>query len=247
MQRYLSIVIPAYNEANRIQRSLSPAIEYLRGKNFDSEIIVVSDGSTDRTKEVVELYKKDFENLTLINYSPNRGKGYAVKTGMLTAKGKFRLFMDADYAVPIKYLDFFLEKINDNCDIVIASRSAQQSKILEHQSFIRENLAKMFGRFQHALLKLPFVDTQCGFKLFTSTSAEELFSLITNECSYFDTELLYVAHLNSFKICEIGVEWTHDHETRLPITLGRSIDLIIKLFKIRYSKRIRIKVPKTNP
>ncbi len=236
MQCDVSIIIPAYNEANRIERALLPAINYFKQKKFTGEIIVVSDGSTDDTKNTVENHKKDFDNLRVIEYFPNKGKGFAVKTGMLEAGGKFRLFMDADYAVPIEYLDIFLEKIKEGNDIVIGSRENEKSEIIKHQSYIREQLAKNFNMIQRIVLGLPIKDTQCGFKLFTTSSTEKLFNSITLNCAYFDAELLYVAYKNKFRIKEIGVKWTHDDETRLPISFTRSIDLFFKLFRIRFSK-----------
>jgi len=108
--------------------------------------------------------------------------------------------------------------------------------IIKHQSFFRERLAKGFNLLQRIILGLPIKDTQCGFKLFTSDSALKLFNSISLDCAYFDAELLYIAYKNNFKIKEIGVKWTHDDETRLPITFKRSIDLLLKLFKIRFSK-----------
>jgi dolichyl-phosphate beta-glucosyltransferase len=240
MQPDVSVIIPAYNEANRIERALKPAINYLRGCDYSSEIIVVSDGSTDNTKAIAEKYKSDFENLNIIEYSPNKGKGYAVKTGMLCAGGKFRLFMDADYAVPIEYLESFLSEINKGNDIVIGSRENEKAVIIKHQSFFRERLAKGFNLLQRIILGLPIKDTQCGFKLFTSDSAQKLFNSISLDCAYFDAELLYIAYKNKFKIKEIGVKWTHDDETRLPITLARSVDLLLKLFKIRFSRHEKL-------
>jgi dolichyl-phosphate beta-glucosyltransferase len=236
MQCDVSIIIPAYNEANRIERALIPAIQYLKKQSYSSEIIVVSDGSNDETKAVTEKHKNEFENINIIEYFPNKGKGYAVKTGMINANGKYRLFMDADYAVPVDYIENFLNEIYKGYDIVIGSRVNEQSEIIKHQSFFREKLAKGFNLLQRVVLGLPIKDTQCGFKLFTSDTAEKLFKSISLNCSYFDAELLYIAYKNKFKIKEIGVKWSHDNETRLPITFTRSLDLLLKLFKIRFSK-----------
>lgn len=232
MDKYLSIIIPAYNESTRISRTLTPTIEFLKTQNYESEIIVVNDGSKDNTTEVVNGFKASFNNIKVIEYTPNHGKGYAVKKGMLEAEGNYRLFMDADYAVPIEYLKIFHDEIKEN-DIVIGSRGVPGSIIEEHQNFIREGLAIMFGKLQRFVLKLPIKDTQCGFKLFTKEAANNLFNLITLECSYFDAELLYIAYRKNMKIKQIPVNWKHDQETRLPIGLGRSFDLLVKLFKIR--------------
>jgi glycosyltransferase involved in cell wall biosynthesis len=232
MDKYISIIIPAYNESSRISRALTPTIEFLKKQAYESEIIVVNDGSKDNTTEIANSYLPLFKNIKVIEYSPNHGKGYAVKKGMMEAEGKYRLFMDADYAVPIEYLEMFLDEIKEN-DIVIGSRGVPGSVIEEHQNFIRESLAKMFGNLQHFVLNLPIKDTQCGFKLFTNEAANTLFNLITLECSYFDAELLYIAYRKNMKIKQIPVKWKHDQETRLPIGMGRSIDLVKKLFQIR--------------
>lgn len=240
MQPDVSVIIPAYNEANRIDRALIPAIDYLKHHDYSSEIIVVSDGSIDNTREIAEKHKIDFENLKIIEYSPNKGKGFAVKTGMINAGGKFRLFMDADYAVPIDYIESFLSEMNKGYDIVIGSRENKDAEIIKHQSFFRERLAKGFNLLQRLILRLPIKDTQCGFKLFTSDAAQKLFNSISLDCAYFDAELLYIAHKNNLKIKELGVKWTHDKETRLPITFTRTIDLLIKLIKIKIKKNIYI-------
>jgi len=235
---YISIIIPAYNEEKRIGRTLNSIINYLKKKEYSSEIIVVSDGSIDNTKIIVRTVQDKYQNLVFIEYFPNRGKGFAVKKGMSIAKGKFRLFMDADYSVPIEYLDTFLSLINYNCDIVIGSRGLKQSQIETHQSFIRELAAKIFGVIQRVILRLPFIDTQCGFKLFTKESAEILFPLITFSCAYFDAELLYIAYHSKMNIGEIGVRWKHDGETRLPIGIIRILDLVKKLFMIKRLHRV---------
>ena len=234
MSKFISIVIPAFNESLRISRALVSTIDYLKNQNFDSEIIVVNDGSTDNTSDEVKKFNGSFKDLKLIEYTHNKGKGYAVKSGMLSAEGKYRFFMDADYAVPIEYLGFMIKEI-ENYDIIIASRGLTQSIKETHQNFVREKLAILFGKIQKIVLKLPISDTQCGFKLFTENAAEALFKLIKLDCSLFDAELLYIAYVKKMKIKEYPVRWKHDNETRLPIGFVRSLDLLIKLFKIRSS------------
>jgi len=234
LQYYISIIIPAFNEAGRIERALVPAINYLKQKDFKGEIIVVDDGSMDSTKSVVQSHSGDFESLKIIDYSPNKGKGFAVKTGMLAAKGEFRLFMDADYAVPIEFVDSFLDNTKGGFDIVIGSREHAESEIISRQNFVRERMAKLFNIFQRLVLRLPFKDSQCGFKLFTAKAAENLFQSIHLDCALFDAELLYLAYNNGYKIKEMGVKWTHDNQTRLPIGFGRAVDLVTKLFRIRF-------------
>jgi dolichyl-phosphate beta-glucosyltransferase len=239
LSKFISIIIPAFNESSRISRALIPTIDFLKNQNYESEIIVVNDGSTDKTSDRVKEYSSDFKDLKIIEYSPNRGKGYAVKAGMLQAEGKYRLFMDADYAVPIEYLKSMLKEIT-NYDIVIGSRGLKESVKETRQNFFREKLAILFGKIQRIILNLPIIDTQCGFKLFTDSSAELLFNLITLECSLFDAELLYIAQNKKMRIKEYPVRWKHDNETRLPIGIKRSIELLFKLFRIRSIHKLKV-------
>jgi glycosyltransferase involved in cell wall biosynthesis len=236
-QIYLSVIIPAYNEEERLPRALEPTIEFLRAQPYNSEIIIVSDGSTDRTKEVAESFLKEFPRISTLEYFPHRGKGYAVKTGMLASSGEYRIFMDADYAVPVKFIPVFSSYINQGFDIVIASRGLPESKIEVHQNPFRELAAKALGRVQRLILGLPFIDTQCGFKLFTKKSAESLFPQLFLNCSYFDSELLFIAYQARMKIKEVGVYWRHDGQTRLPIDCKRGFEILIKMFIIPYLHR----------
>ena len=235
----LSVVIPAYNEEKRLPTALEPTIEFLKQQSYSSEIIIVSDGSTDKTVLIAKKYIEKYNNLNIIEYTPNKGKGYAVKTGMKNAKGDFSLFMDADYAVPIEYVNTFLSMINHEYDIVIGSRGLRQSQIESHQPFFREFVAKTFGLIQRIILNLPILDTQCGFKLFKKSAAEKLFPMTTFDCAYFDAELLYIAYHLKMHIGEIGVRWKHDGETRLPIGVKRTLEIIKKLFIIQRIHRYK--------
>lgn len=228
----LSIIIPAYNEVKRLPGCLENTIKYINENKIDSEILVVLDGCTDNTKSEAEKFRGAYPNIKIIEYSTNKGKGYAVKTGMLAAKGDYRLFMDADYAVPIEFISDFMKLIKSN-DIVIGSRGHKETTIEKHQIFYRELAGILFGRFQKFILKIPFKDTQCGFKMYTADAAEKLFSEMEFNCSYFDAEIIYNAFNSGMKIAEAPVSWTHDGETRMPIGIARTIDLLKKLFKIK--------------
>jgi glycosyltransferase involved in cell wall biosynthesis len=232
LAKTLSIIIPAYNEEKRLPGCLKNVIKYLKENKIDSEIIVVLDGCTDNTRSEAEKFKADFQDLKIIEYSPNKGKGYAVKTGILEANGKYRMFMDADYAVPIDYLTDFLQFVKNN-DIVIGSRGLDSTIIVKHQLFYRELAGKLFGRLQKFVLDIPFKDTQCGFKIYTADAAKKLFGEMQFDCSYFDAEILYNAYLSGMKIAEAPVTWKHDGETRMPIGFSRTIDLLKKMFRIK--------------
>jgi len=233
MKYHLSVIIPAYNEEKRLPSTLERTIDFLRKQPYTSEIIVVTDGSTDNTAHVARSFAKDFPSLTVIEQDTKVGKGYAVKLGMLSANGDYRLFMDADYAVPIEYISSFLSLAKRNNAIVIASRGLEKSILEKRQKFLREKMARLFGVIQRQVLGLPIIDTQCGFKLFDEHSTKRIFNALTYTCSYFDAELLYIAHHSGIPIEEVPVAWRHDNETRLPIGMKRSVDLFIKLFKIK--------------
>src|ERR1035437_7554374 len=160
METYISIIIPAFNEEKRLPRTLSKTIHFLKMKQYLSEIIVVSDGSQDATKEIANSFSQEYPNLKVLEYHPNKGKGYAVKKGMLESIGKYKLFMDADYAVPIDFLDTFISMINHKYDIVIGSRGLRQSQVTSHQPFFRELAAKTFGVIQRIILGLDRKSTR---------------------------------------------------------------------------------------
>ena len=214
----LSVIIPAYNEAERLPRTLTSVSEFLQKQSFASEVLVVTDGSRDNTANAARAFHNRFDRLRVLEFDSNRGKGFAVKEGMLAASGTFRLFMDADNAVPVDYATSFLERmIAERLDVLIGSRSAKGARFEKHQPFIRQQLAQVFGQLQHVVLGIPFMDTQCGFKMFTAKAAMRLFTKLHYECSYFDAELLYIAHKSDARIGESGIVWRHDDETRLPI------------------------------
>lgn len=242
MQRVeLSVIIPAWNEEKRLPKTLGQCIDYLAKQPYSSEILVVSDGSKDKTVEVASSFRPIYPNLRVISFPFNKGKGFGVKEGMLAAKGKFRLFMDADNAVPITCVDEFLTLARNGKDIIIGSRAHAQSEIRAAQGFPRKQLGVLFGYLQYLVLRLPFKDTQCGFKLLTAEAADEFFPHITYDCAYFDAELLYIAHHMKANIAQLPVVWSHDDETRLPIGMRRTFDLLRKLstIKSRHAKTIK--------
>jgi glycosyltransferase involved in cell wall biosynthesis len=234
----LSIVIPAYNEGARIVKALKPTIEYLKAHCPDSEIIVISDGSSDNTKCVAESFKEQFENLQVIEYFPNRGKGYAVKTGMLAAKGIRVLFMDADYAVPIETIEKAHEIIDSGYDIAIGSRGAGGADIAEHQSPLREMASRIYTALQNRWIKVNFRDTQCGFKMFTRDAAQLLFKQQKLNSVIFDGEILFLAQRARLKTGEFPVVWTHDPDSRITYNLCKSIRIFIELFNVRWLHRL---------
>lgn len=208
----LSIVIPAYNEAARIGATLIDIHAYLVRQSHASEIIVVDDGSADATAEIV---RAGFPAVQVISYRENRGKGYAVRTGMLAAKGDIRLFFDADGSTPIDELDKAIPFIDGGADIVIGSRMVQGANVLVHQRWVREHVGRLFNVLLLALGLTRMRDTQCGFKAFTARSTEICFTRQTLDRFSFDVELLCIAQRHGLRIVEMPVRWINSPDTRV--------------------------------
>ncbi len=231
----ISIVIPAYNEANRILRTLQTLREYLNQSSLVTEVIVVNDSSTDRTAAIVEEFSAQWQSLRLIHNPQNRGKGYGVRNGALHSKGDIIFFTDADLSAPItempKLIDPILER---NFDITFGSRAIDRSLIGIHQSRFRETSGRIFNFFVQLLIGLPFKDTQCGFKAFRRQTSLPVFERQTIMDFGFDPELLYVAQRRGLRLLEVPVKWNHVEGTTVRF-LTDSVKMIIDLFRIRWN------------
>jgi dolichyl-phosphate beta-glucosyltransferase len=209
----LSVVIPAYNEAARLPPTLVRVSEHLRGQGISFEIIVVDDGSTDGTAEVAR--REGGSVVTVVRVEPNRGKGHAVRTGMLRAGGALRLMTDADLSTPIEDLARLREPLESGSDVAIGSRAVAGANVEIHQPWFREAAGRTFNRLVQ-LLALPGLhDTQCGFKLWKAKAATEAFSrgLLDGFC--FDVEALYIARKRGRRVVEVPVTWRNDVATRV--------------------------------
>lgn len=232
----LSVVIPAYNEEDRIIPTLEQAVDYLSNQNYESDILVVSDGSMDQTCAVVQ---KSFSNhprvsVRAVEYHPNRGKGYAVRYGMLKAAGDRILFMDADYSVPMEALETALPLIDAGHDIAIASRAISGAAITRRQNFLRSLSGKLYTAIQNTYLDLSFKDTQCGFKLFTREAAQYLFKRQKLHSVIFDPEILWLAKQKGLRIAEFPVTWRHHADSRIQYNSpGKYVFIFQELFRIR--------------
>jgi dolichyl-phosphate beta-glucosyltransferase len=231
----LSIIIPAYNEEDRIIHTLDASLAFLNQQHFHSEIIVVSDGSTDNTRSVVESFDAgDRVDLRVIEYHPNRGKGYAVRTGMLAGNGEMILFMDADYAVPIEEITKGIDLIESGFDVAMGSRTVAGAVIADHQNFFREFSAKLYNLIQMAYLGIFYKDTQCGFKMFTKSAAQHLFGCQKLNSVIFDPEILWLAKKAGFRVAEFPVSWRHVGNSRIQYdSLKKSFFVFQELFRIR--------------
>ncbi|NCC50011.1 MAG: glycosyltransferase family 2 protein [Spartobacteria bacterium] len=233
----ISIVIPAYNEGSRIGNALAPTIDFLKEQSYTSEIIVVSDGSRDDTCQVSQSYSNRFSALRVLEYFPNRGKGYAVRHGMLNAKGQVCLFMDADYAVPISHVEKALVLLHSGYDLVIGSRGAEGARVDNKQSKLRQWASRLYTVIQNRWIGVSFMDTQCGFKAYKREAAQLLFSRQKLSSVIFDGELLFLAQRAGMRIGEFPVEWTHDPNSRITYNFWRSLMIFLELFKIRWLHR----------
>ncbi len=231
----LSVIIPAYNEEDRIVQTLTHTLTYLNTRKYPSEILVVSDGSSDDTGKVVESFDAG-ENVDLrfLEYHPNRGKGYAVKYGMVKGNYDIVMFMDADYSVPMEEVEKGLTLIEQGADIAIASRAIEGSIVSKHQNVFRELSARLYTFIQNTHLGIDFKDTQCGFKLYTRNAAQALFSMQKLDSVIFDVEILWLAKEKGFRVSEFPVQWTHMEDSRIQYdSIKKSIFVFQELFRIK--------------
>ena len=227
----LSIVVPAFNEASRLPKTAPPAIKYLCQQDYRWEIILVDDGSDDKTALVAEEVFCDNELLVIKNGS-NRGKGFSVGRGVLAARGRVVLISDADFSSPMQELEKLRSAINEGFDLAIGSRSLPDSNITERQAWIREYMGRTFNLLVQLIVLPGFIDTQCGFKLFPRDVGVSLFSKMKVDRFAFDVELLYLARKQNLKIKEVPVEWRNIRESRVNI-IKDSFRMLIDLFRIR--------------
>jgi dolichyl-phosphate beta-glucosyltransferase len=209
----LSVVIPAFNEAERLPPTLERVRAYLDGRARPYEILVVDDGSSDDT--VARAQAAGGDRVQVLRNGANRGKGYSVRHGMLAARGARRLMTDADLSTPIEELERLAARMDEGFDVVIASRALPQSRIEVHQGAFRENMGRAFNLLVRALVVPGLRDTQCGFKLFTAAAAEAAFSRGRLDGFAFDVEALFIARRRGFKVAELPVVWRNDAATRV--------------------------------
>jgi dolichyl-phosphate beta-glucosyltransferase len=229
----LSIVIPAYNEELRLPVSLAQISAYIRALGREAEVIVVDDGSRDRTAAVTESFRSEMPCLRLISNGENRGKGYSVRHGMLEAHGRIVLFTDADLSAPIEEASKLLAAL-ENHDIAIGSRALDRSLIFARQSVFREFAGIVFNTIVRVILRLPFVDTQCGFKAFRREPCHIIFEQQRIERFGFDPEVLYLARHHGLRAVEIPVRWAHSPATKVSMVRD-SAQMFLDVFRIRWN------------
>ena len=210
-----SIVIPAYNEAGRIPATLRSVVDCVRQQGWSAEVIVVDDGSTDATAQVVRAFAAGAPEVRLLQNSGNRGKGYSVRAGMLQALGEVVMFTDADLSAPMVEAERLFAAIAGGADIAIGSRWLETSRQTHRQPFYRQFFGRCFNAVTRLVMGLRFADTQCGFKAFTRAAAQTVFQLQTIERWGFDPEILFIALKRGYRIQEVPVSWAHDERTRM--------------------------------
>lgn len=208
----LSIIVPAFNEEERLTNSVRNALDFYSKQKYSFEMIVVDDGSTDRTYEIALEIDPIVQAIKL---PINMGKGAAVREGMLKANGKVRLFSDADFSSPAYETPKLLEKIYEGYDIAIGSRAIKQELIKQHQPFYREWMGKTFNRIVQLVVLKGINDTQCGFKAYSQKAAELIFSRSKINGFAFDVESLFLARKLNLKIAEVPVEWYNDDRSKV--------------------------------
>ncbi len=234
----LSVVIPAYNEENRIGSTLDRIVSYLQSRSLGFELLVVDDGSQDRTSEIAQEFADRHQLQSQIRVSRcehNRGKGHAVRQGMLLAKGAYALVTDADLSTPIEEMPKLEDEvIHGSCEIAFGSRDIEGSQVEVHQSWVRETGGKIFNRVVRLVTRLPYRDTQCGFKLFQMNRCKTIFQTQTVGDFGFDVEILYIANKWGFRMKEVPVVWRHQEGSRVHL-LSDGVAMLWDLVKIRWN------------
>lgn len=227
---YLSVIVPVYNEASRID-NLKKIAAFLAKQTYLTELIVVNDGSTDDTPKLLKKLQVEHP-FKLIGYPKNRGKGYAIKRGMLSAQGQWHLFTDLDLSVSLEVMPKLLE-MSKLHHIIIGTRRLSNSEIVEHQSRMREIFGRIFTAFSQWWLGLSVSDFTCGFKCFSQQASQDIFSQLKIERWGFDSEILFIAQQIGYEIGELPVKWKNDPRTKVkfPQDVLRSL---LDLIEVRY-------------
>jgi glycosyltransferase involved in cell wall biosynthesis len=210
-----SLILPAFNESARLAPTLDTVLSYVSQQHWKAEIIVVDDGSTDRTADIVREYTRRNPIVRLVQNPGNRGKGYSVRNGMLNAHGDVLLFSDADLSSPISEAPKLLSAIENGADLAIGSRWLDSEVQTQRQSLLRQLFGRIYNLLLRVVLGLDYRDTQCGFKAFTRPAARLIFAAQKIERWGFDPELLFLARLYKLRVAEVPVEWAHAGDSKI--------------------------------
>ena len=208
-------MIPAYNEGARIESALDRVLACVSQRRWNAEVLVVDDGSSDDTPDIVHRWMLTHPNLHLIHNDGNRGKGFSVRNGLLQARGQVVMFTDADLSSPIEEAERLFEALEAGADVAIGSRWLDKQRQTIHQPLYRRFFGRCFNWVTRKFIGLPFKDTQCGFKAFRHDAAQVIFRLQTIERWGFDPEILFIARKLKYRIVEVPVTWGHDERSRI--------------------------------
>jgi dolichyl-phosphate beta-glucosyltransferase len=234
MIQSISVVIPAFNEERRILPTLRMIDDYLRDNARRYEIIVVDDGSSDNTLEVVRGESERVKHIRLISNEINRGKGFSVRRGVLSARHDLVLISDADLSTPIEEVAKFLPWVEKGYDVVIGSRALRESDIIRKQPWYRQTMGKTFNVLVRTIVLGGFRDTQCGFKMFGAAAGKKVFESLKTERFAFDVEALLRAKKIGYRIKEVPVRWVNSPQSRVRV-LRDSVRMFLDLVRIRLS------------
>jgi dolichyl-phosphate beta-glucosyltransferase len=231
---YLSIVVPAYNEARRLPPTMAALAEFFQSFTRGYEVLIVVEKSGDGTLEIAAELAAQQAHFQVIDNGPQRGKGHAVRTGMQRARGEIVFYMDADLSVPLAEVPAFLRRFEENpdVDVLVGNRQHAQSRITRRQSALRECMGKLFNRILQSLTMVALRDTQCGFKAFRDTACREIFRRQTIDGFAFDVEVLLLAGRLGFKVEDRPVEWINSPESKVNI-LADSWHMLCDTWRIR--------------
>ncbi|HXK41105.1 MAG TPA: dolichyl-phosphate beta-glucosyltransferase [Candidatus Paceibacterota bacterium] len=228
----LSVIVPAYKEEKNIERTVRSVFSYLKEKNIEHEIIVVVDGSPDKTADIARSLSNEIPTLELIDYQKNKGKGFAVKTGMLKAKGDFRLFTDADNATTIDHIEKMMPYFEKGYGVVIASIAVRGHQVAAGSEPVWRRVFGKLGNLFIQIMAVPGIhDTQRGFKVFKAEAAEKIFPKLTIDRWGFDVEALALARKFGFKIKEVPINWKNAPESH--VGLKAYFQVLMETVKIR--------------
>jgi dolichyl-phosphate beta-glucosyltransferase len=227
----LSIVIPAYNEERRLKATLTTLCGFLAKHPWEWDIRVVDDGSADGTARLVEAFARDETRVTL-QKEPHRGKGGAVKAGLLAARGSYRFICDADLSMPIAEIERFLPPVLDNFDVAIGSREGLAARRVGEPTF-RHVLGRIFNLGVQQLALPGIEDSQCGFKMFTAAAVEAIFPAVTVDGWAFDVEVLTIARVRRLRIVEVPIEWHFGQESQLSVVRD-GFGMLRELLRVKF-------------
>lgn len=239
MNKYISLIIPAYNEEKKIERDIRQAFAYFKQKKMKGEIIVSTDGVTDNTNNIVKDLKKEFSDLMLIARKEKIGKGAAIKAGVRRATGKYIMFADAGLCIPFKFINEGIKKLEEGYDLALGNRADKSTIIKRKQPFYRLIGSRAFGLLVKYGLGIPsyIKDTQCGFKVYKHKIAKALFNDLKTRGMMFDLEHILRAKKYRFKIATFPVEWSNDPDTKFDPISG-SLENLKEIYDIKFNLKL---------